>query len=73
MDFDSYTDIIDTREIIERLAELRDEIETDPEDTDARENELVSLGAFADELRNCAGDYEYGAGLIRDSYFVGVR
>jgi len=68
-------DIIDSRDIIDRLAELAEawtahaNDPTEPE-LDADElDELRTLTAFADEASEYAEDWIYGAQLIRDSYF----
>ena len=58
--------IIDSRDIIERIDELEsmdvlDEIETE---------ELAVLRAFADEAASYFEDWTYGEGLIEDSFFV---
>lgn len=58
-------DIIDSRDIIERIAELDS---TEDLDDDERA-ELESLEAFAEEAKGYAADWEYGAAFIRDSYF----
>jgi hypothetical protein len=86
-------DTLDSRDIIARIEELRDERDTLK---DARANvtdadpagyntavknlreweqdygdELDALGKLAAEAEDCAEDWEYGAQLIRDSYFEG--
>lgn len=61
----NYDDIIDSREIIERIAE----IEADGDRTEDDDQELATLRALAEEGESMA-DWQYGATLIRDSYFV---
>lgn len=71
-------DIIDSRDVIERIEYLRDEIEAaeipdndigGPNDTmqDERE-ELARLEALAEDGEGCA-DWRHGETLIRESYF----
>lgn len=66
-------DIIDSRDVIERLAELEDmeadAISGDGEALSASEaHELAALRAFADEA-SCASDWYFGATFIRDEHF----
>jgi len=71
---DNAEDVIDSRDIIARIAEL----EAEREDCIAREDyfsdeeydELTALEALAKEAADYAPDWEYGATLIRDSYFM---
>lgn len=76
MSFDKYDDVIDSRDIVERIDELvavRDELT--PEEVavwDETEEgyELITLAALVKEINACAGDdAEDGVTLIRDSYF----
>jgi len=83
---DNTQDFINSRDIIERIAELRDEwaeaTGDDPDDYQLSEDdwavglgeegahELVSLMEFADELSPYLPDWEYGEELIRDTYFT---
>lgn len=72
-------DIIDSRDVIARIEELRDEIESagipdneigGPNDTMVDERaELAALESLADEAVGYAADWQYGEALIRDSYF----
>lgn len=61
-------DILDSRDVIERLAELEG-IESEGEvldDIDA--HELAALRAFADEA-SCVSDWDFGETFIRDEHF----
>jgi hypothetical protein len=61
-------DIIDSRDVIERIAEL--EAQRDEGDDDYGEaEELSALEALAEEAGSYAPDWEYGEALIRYSYF----
>lgn len=66
---DNNEDVLDSRDVIERLQELTDLEEAGELDEDEAE-ELTSLKNFADEGANSASDWEYGATLVRDSYFT---
>lgn len=57
-------DVIDSRDIIERIAELED---TEDDDEKA---ELEALKALEEEASGYSSDWEYGSQLIRDSYFA---
>lgn len=86
MEFDEYTDIIDSRDVIERIEELTEELYGDDEYHDimtgngfrwelsAEEmelhDELYDLKALASDASDYAVDWEYGEPLIRASYFV---
>ena len=70
-------DVIDSRDIIERIEELEgmgiiplDEI---PQDDDVEDIELAEelqhLKALTEEAEGYAEDWKCGVGLIRDSYF----
>lgn len=56
-------DIIDSRDVIARIAELESDTLLDGE-----AEELAALKAFAAEGESCS-DWEHGEMLIRDSYF----
>ena len=58
-------DVIDSRDVIAAIAELTDELDAG-EDIDT--DELDALRALADQGEDCE-DWQYGATLIRDSYF----
>lgn len=67
-------DVIDSRDIIERLTELAEQYVASQNDggeplTDDEKHELDTLKALADEAEDYAEDWEYGETLIRDSYF----
>ena len=59
-------DLIDTRDLQERIDELQ-AMETRDESEEA---ELLTLEAFAAEIRDYCPDYPYGETLIHDRYFV---
>jgi len=62
---DNTEDIIDSRDIIARIADL----ETDENGLDeCDKEELTNLRALAEEASGCS-DWQFGEGLIRDSYF----
>jgi len=70
MTIDNSQDIIDSRDIIERIAEL--EADRDDENVgllECESAELEALTALADEASDYAPDWQYGEVLIRDSYF----
>jgi hypothetical protein len=59
-------DVIDSRDVIERI----DYLETDEEALDEDErDELTALRALAAEAEGYAADWQYGETLIRDTYF----
>lgn len=58
-------DIIDSRDIIERINELSEDDSRTAEETE----ELAALQTLAEEASGYAPDWEYGETLIRDSYF----
>jgi antirestriction protein len=57
-------DIIDSRDVIERIEYLQGT------DDDDEKEELAALVALAEEGADYAPDWSYGEALIRDSYFV---
>lgn len=73
---DNTDDVIDSRDVIARietLESLKADHDSDPtgghfSDEDALE--LRDLRALANEATQYSDDWEYGATLIRDSYFV---
>lgn len=74
---DNGQDVIDSRDVIERIAELEsikedtdqivDGVNTWEDSEDA--HELKTLQALAEEA-SASPDWQYGEGLIRDSYFT---
>ena len=72
---DNRDDLIDSREVIERIEELE---EARQNIADATENwpgsdeaeELTTLEALANEASQYSDDWAYGSTLIRRSYFV---
>ncbi len=76
---DNNQDLVDSRDIIERIEELETEqddmLDEDTEGTieeweaDGNGEELDTLRELADECKGYASDWEYGESLIRDSYF----
>lgn len=63
---DNKDDVIDSRDVIARLEYLRDGDGL----TDDEKRELDALIKLDEEGRDYAPDWEYGATLIRDSYFT---
>jgi hypothetical protein len=63
----NYDDIIDSRDVIERIDELEaiEVIDREPEE----QEELDALYALAEQSEGYAPDWQYGETLIRDSYF----
>ena len=64
-EIDNNADILDSREIIDRIAELKAEDERD-EDEQQELNGLVNL---AKQLEGYCDDWGYGVTLIHDTYF----
>ena len=64
--FDNLDDVIDSRDVIARLEYLRDGDGL----SDVEKRELDALTKLDEEGRDYAPDWEHGATLIRDSYFV---
>lgn len=62
---DNTTDVIDSRDVIERYEELSTQEELYSEDEYAEVRALIDLIAEGETLE----DWAYGATLIRDSYF----
>ncbi len=58
-------DVIDSRDVIEVIAVLGVEDELDEDET----NDLAALVALADNGEDYSDDWQYGATLVRDSYF----
>jgi len=76
MTIDKYQDIIDSRDVIERLEELAairaNAEEFDEEDplSDEEIAEETALLYLAEQGEDSSEDWPYGATLVRDSYFV---
>lgn len=60
-------DVIDSRDVIERIKELEEIIE-DGSPTHAEKEELEDLKKLQEEAEG-SPDWEYGETLVRDSYF----
>lgn len=84
-DISNNDDVIDSREVIERIEELQDERENlefmDDEEKTLEERqaewdeseegeELKHLKALQDELEDYCPDWRFGVTLIRESYFT---
>lgn len=64
---DNYTDVLDSRDIDERIEFLTDSSE--PIDDDEA-HELATLAELRADASPYAPDWAYGEALIRDSYFI---
>ena len=78
MTITNYNDMIDSRDVIERIEHLRQLRQPGPVDLCDGDNEtpqdelfaeLAALEKLAAEASDYAPDWEYGETLIRDSYF----
>lgn len=65
----NHDDIIDSRDIIEHIESLREELENGSITAEERED-LAALEEFADALAGYCPDWKYGVTLVRDSYWV---
>ena len=65
MEIDNKQDIIDSRDILERIEEL----ENDSDLLEYEQEELKILIALSKKGQEYAPDWEYGSTLIRDTYF----
>lgn len=71
-------DVLDSRDIIERIEELESLLPETAElvmpgtanELEEIRTELEALQALAEQAASYAPDWEYGATLVRDSYFV---
>jgi hypothetical protein len=86
MSFDNSDDVIDSRDIIERITELESELADFLEETEEDEDgvevvvndeddfddiaELRTLRELRDEVDGYASDWKYGVTLIRRTYWV---
>jgi hypothetical protein len=68
-DVSNSEDILDSRDIEARIAELEASAEGDTDYNDDDEAELTALIALREEAGGYASDWKYGATLVRDSYF----
>jgi hypothetical protein len=67
----NYDDMIDSRDVIERIAELQLQAEDGDALLDQDERiELAALVELAQQGEDAAADWLHGETLIRDSYFV---
>lgn len=66
--FDGYDDIIDSREIIERIEELADAL-AEGDFSQEDHDELSALTALRDDAESLA-DWHYGETLIHENYFT---
>ena len=62
-------DIIDSRDIIERIDELESDFKDGTRD-DSEKDELIALKKLAKEGEDYSSDWKYGEALIRDTYFT---
>ena len=62
-------DIIDSRDIIERIDELESDFQDGTRD-DSEKDELIALKKLAKEGEDYSSDWKYGEALIRDTYFT---
>lgn len=71
MSISNYYDVIDSRDIIERIEELQVLIAEESTDADFLEwcKEFDALTSLAEEAEKYSDDWQYGAQLIRESYF----
>jgi hypothetical protein len=74
-DISNDDEVIDTRDIIDRIAEL--EAQRDDEDvpqgerlTDEERDELQALTTLAESAEGYLPDWKYGETLVRDDYFT---
>jgi len=77
MTISNQDDVIDSRDVIERIEELEDLMPSDAseilpgsaDEVQEIREELTSLKALAEQCEGYAEDWQYGEALIRDSYF----
>ena len=67
MTLDGTDDVFDSRDVIERIAEL--EATAFADRTEDEKGELLELENFAREASDYCPDWQYGERFIRDSYF----
>ena len=70
--FSKHDDVINSYEVIERIEELREELdgEPTPASRDELNAELRALEKLDSDGRNVSEDWEYGETLVNDDYFV---
>lgn len=67
----SSEDVIDSRDVIDRIAWLESERDYDPEGWTADlQEELLNLHRLAEQGEHDVSDWQYGEALIRYSYFT---
>lgn len=67
----SSEDVIDSRDVIDRIAWLESERDYDPEGWTADlQEELLNLHRLAEQGEHDVSDWKYGEALIRYSYFT---
>ena len=66
MEITKYDDLIDSRDLMERIEEMEDNMEILD---DEEKEQLATLKEFAKEFEDYAVDFQYGEIAIRDSYF----
>jgi hypothetical protein len=62
-------DIIDSRDIIERISDLED-LRDNNIINDEESNELASLKTLQEEVKSFSSEWEYGVTLIHNNYFT---
>ncbi len=76
-------DVIDSRDVIERLEELQNKVDAEADELpEFRKSEAIDLALtaeekeefnnllyFTEQIKDYCPDWEYGATLIRDSFF----
>jgi hypothetical protein len=64
------TEVLDSREILERLEELQNRIDNEEDLSEDEEKSLACLREIDMQGRSVSEDWEYGATLIRKDYFT---
>lgn len=70
MSFDFTDNVVDTRDIIERIEELEKWADTGSDLNEEETTELNELRELIDECNSYNSDTEYGAALINEDYWV---
>lgn len=69
--FDQYSDVIDSRDVLERITEIAEYDPETPEESHELHAEYEELLRLVEQLRNVGEDSpEDGQTLVRDSYFM---